>query len=153
MNRPMMRLTTALTFPFLLCTWVLASMSSMSAVAHPLGIDFSTATDLGATTSWTDGRTNTAGRLTQGGDVNYFQFRVSSRVPVQMWMRGAHFLAGILYDSDKVQIAERDPCCITGRIFRIARTLDPGVYYLRVSGRRSVGAYSRADFCFAAGGV
>ena len=76
MNRPMMRRTTPLTFPSMLCAWVLASMSSMSAFAHPLGIDFSTATDLGATTSWTDGQTNTAARLTEQNGENVFQFRV-----------------------------------------------------------------------------
>ena len=129
MNRPMMRLTTALTFPFLLCTWILAGMSSMSAVAHPLGIDFSTATDLGATTSWTNGRTNTAGRLTGENGVNFFRFRVSSRGPVQMWTTGAFQRSGFLYDSDEVDLTGRES--LTN--FRLARTLYPGVYYLRVT--------------------
>ena len=134
MNRPMMRLTTAVTSPFLLCTWILAGISSMSAFAHPLGINFSTATDLGATTSWTDGRTNIAGRLTDPGDENFFQFRVSSRVPVQMWTTGAVPNSGTLYDSDQVQIAVHDSSA--RRNFQIARTLDPGTYYIKVGENR-----------------
>ena len=136
MNRPMMCRTTILTFPFLLCTWILAGMSSMPAFAHPLGIDFSTATDLGATTSWTDGRTDTAARLTEENGVNFFWFRVSSRVPVQVWTTGAVTTYGHLYDSDEIELASHS---YSGN-FQFARTLDPGIYYLRVSGR-GVGAY------------
>ena len=131
MNRPMMRRTTPLTFQFMLCAWVLASMSSMSAFAHPLGIDFSSATDLGATTSWTDGRTNTAARLTEQNGENFFQFRVSSRVPVQMWTTGGVWTRAYLYDSDEVRLASRDG---HAGDFRLAQVLDPGNYYLRVSG-------------------
>ena len=138
MNRPMMRLTTALTFPFLLCTWILAGMSSMSAFAHPLGTDFSTATDLGATISWTDGRTDTAARLTEENGVNFFQFRVSSRGPVQMWTAGL-WSWGYLYDSDEVLLASSSGH--SGN-FSIAQTLDPGIYYLRIfGGGGAVGAY------------
>ena len=139
MNRP----STTLTFPLMLCTWILAGMSSMSAFAHPLGTDFSTATDLGATTSWTDGRTDTAARLTEENGVNFFRFRVSSRGPVQMWTAGALTTTGHLYDSDEIELAVHS---YSGN-FQIARTLDPGIYYLRVSGgwrldsRGGVGAY------------
>ena len=143
MNRPMMRLTTTLTFPFLLCAWILASMSSMSAFAHPLGSNFSTATDLGATASWTDGRTNTAARLTEENRENFFQFRVSSRGPVQMWITGAVDTAGTLYDSDEVRIAAHTPSATFGGNFRITQTLNPGIYYIKVVGlyRGSAGAY------------
>ena len=116
-------------------------MSWISAVAHPLGIDFSTATDLGATTSWTDGQTNTAARLTEQNGENVFQFRVSSRVPVQMWTTGAVNTEGTLYDSDEVWLdfgVDIDDHYNLG----ITRTLDPGTYYLKVHGwSGSVGPY------------
>ena len=127
MNRP----STTLTFPLVLCTWILAGMSSMSAFAHPLGTDFSTATDLGATTSWTDGRTDTAARLTEEIGVNFFRFRVSSRMPVQMWTAGAVDTRANLYDSDEVWITENDDGG-PGQNFGIEQELDPGIYYIRV---------------------
>lgn len=133
---------------FTLCAGIVASVFWMPVFAHSLGIDFRTATDLGATTSWPVVRdsfrgTNIVGSLENREDANYFKFQVPSRVPVQIWTAGSTDTAGALYDSDG------DPPIETERSggppggnFLLRRVLDPGTWYLKVSSRdRSGGRY------------
>ena len=139
----MIRPINTLTFLFTLCAGIGASALWMPAFAHSLGTDFRSATDLGATTSWPVVRdafrgTNIVGSLEDRGrvdDAHYFKFQVPSRVPVRIWTAGSTNTHGDLYDSDGLSIeAQGDGGPPGGGNFFIARTLDPGIYYVRVTG-------------------
>ena len=74
-------------------------------------------------------------------DSDSFWFQVAVAGTVKMWTTGAAGTYGHLYDSDEVWIASSETT-ISGN-FRIARTLDPGIYYLIVSVRDL--AHNRSD--------
>ena len=147
----MIRPINTLTFLFTLCAGIGASALWMPAFAHSLGTDFRSATDLGATTSWPVVRdafrgTNIVGSLEDRGrvdDAHYFKFQVPSRVPVRIWTAGSTNTHGDLYDSDGLSIeAQGGGGPPGGGNFFIARTLDPGTWYLKVrSEHRAVGRY------------
>ena len=127
---------------------IVASTSWMPAFAHPLGTDFRSATDLGATTSWSVVRdnfrgTNIVGNL-EGEDANYFKFQVPSRMPMRIWTAGSTNTRGDLYDSDGILIrteSRRGPPG-NGNFFFVW-IFDPGTWYLKVSSERDSGGRYR----------
>ncbi|MEK7425998.1 MAG: MopE-related protein, partial [Actinomycetota bacterium] len=86
--------------------------------------------------SWYSSTNVTVGSTTNGNihdsdDLDYFKFTVTQTAPYFIYSRGATDVTGKLYDVNYNQIAF-DYDSGEGDNFRIERTLNPGVYYLRV---------------------
>lgn len=123
---------------FFISSFVIAAFAVVAGdgLADNHGDEFSSATTvaLGSVTN---------GDVDVGGDLDYFKFTVNETATYVMYTRGYTDTHGVLYDSDYQHI-ETDWYDGEEDNFRIARELNPGTYYVQVSGDLSntTGSYT-----------
>ena len=83
---------------------------------------------------------STSGNIASASDVDMFRLDLEGRASLVMFATGGLDTEGVLYDSEGTVLAEADDNG-SGMNFRIAMTVDGGVYYLSVASMMDVGDY------------